>query len=220
VYFRAVLDGLVALLVLARDRVKPKVWQRRTFAALVCLTVLNVLVSLWLARSEREEAGRLRCEQAYGVLRSGRLADGPQIHIVTGGDLSARTSFSRGPARFNMTGEQFDFRITDGELRVTLVMRDGEGRVIGYIRENEWHLSRNAVLEYNFSMDRLEVIGLDNQIVFQIRIDANTVFLAGDFYGQGPKPALLSYRPWLGPGSPDGGRLFQYPSCQHLGELR
>lgn len=120
----------------------------------------------------------------------------------------------------------------DGQLNVSVTVRDNIGEVIAILSRNEWRVNHPAkAMDRNYTKDMLEVIDHRNSVVLQIRLLDDRVQMNGIFYGSNGKGVAVFPHPRNGAGSfvmldkenqPDPNTLkplFKYPSDLHLGEF-
>jgi len=120
----------------------------------------------------------------------------------------------------------------DGQLKVTVLLRDIDGRVIAALVDNEWKINHPVKsFDRNYTKDMLEVKNDNNDVVLQIRLLPDKVQLNGIFYDSDGKGIAIfphkrdqasimvlldkEHPPASGTIKP----LFKYPSDLYFGEL-
>lgn len=79
-------------------------------------------------------------------------------------------------------GVEFKAWLKDGKLKVNTRLLDPEGHVIASLIENEWKVNRPTyAYDRNFNDTSLEVKDHFDNVVFQIDISKNNIFLRGVF---------------------------------------
>jgi len=115
--------------------------------------------------------------------------------------------------------------IEDGELKISTVIRDEDGKIIAKLEANEWQVNPNLIFDRNFDTKAVEVINQKGEVVLQAEFDGESVLFAGVFYREDGWRVALGYniiemRP---PGEPlqmSFPPMFKYPSENHPGERR
>jgi len=131
-------------------------------------------------------------------------------------------------------GDTFlDVETIDGELKVSTTLKDESGTQIAYMYRNEWKIMPPPkTFDRNYTKDALEIMGADGNIVLQLKLFPDYVFINGQWHtldgrfirivkdkngggvisawaaGQEPKD-LPKIQP-----------MFLYPSEQFFGQLR
>ena len=109
-------------------------------------------------------------------------------------------------------------RMQNDEAKITLTLRDPEGQVIATIRDNVWLISiPNAVADWNFSEDTLEILGRDQDVVLQVQVRGETVWVTGTTYPQTGGDWILITPHTKGCNSLDTP-MFQYPRSRFWGK--
>jgi hypothetical protein len=106
----------------------------------------------------------------------------------------------------------------NNKIMVTACIRDSEANEIGTITDNHWWIPTNPlrVKDKNFNKNTLEIIGPKGNVIFQIRVDGNKVYIAGYFYNQESK-LPTSFLNWMHDSKVKS--LFKYPSSDYPGVL-
>lgn len=141
-------------------------------------------------------------------------------------------------------GVEFKAWLKEGKLKVNTRLLDPEGHVIASLIENEWKVNRPTyAYDRNFNDTSLEVKDHFDNVVFQIDISRNNIFLRGIFNRPDSLVAsVFTYAPtsirdtsalgavvlfnkknykelYLNPNSPIRIKpIFKYPSSLHKGE--
>lgn len=115
--------------------------------------------------------------------------------------------------------------IEDGELKISTVIRDKDGKIIAKLEANEWQVNPNLIFDRNFDDRAVEVINEEGEVILQADFDGESVVFAGIFYLEdGSRVAIgenvIERRP---PGEElqtSFDLIFKYPSRMHPGERR
>lgn len=117
----------------------------------------------------------------------------------------------------------------DNIVKVSLTVRDKDGKIVAELIKNEWKLNKGSFWDRNYTKDALEVkapdgsivlqtIAKDDRIVLQIRLydkNGNGIVMIADPSGSG---ALMHRSDGVLDPTPIQP-MFLYPSDTHLGEL-
>jgi hypothetical protein len=190
-------------------------------ATLLALAIVLLLAEAALAIwNEHSESRAEHCKQYSGVFRSPTEAIGDKVLLRSGGDIPATMeSLPNKELRILLGADEIRIKLVDDRPVVTFPFRDSTGAVIGYVKDNEWHVSAQASYEHNFNENAFEVIGHKGEILLQMELHGEVVRVAGTFYGPAGE-AKANFGPYLGAGRRVDGRLFRYPSCRHPAELQ
>lgn len=124
----------------------------------------------------------------------------------------------------------------DGEVKVSVTIRDKQGSAIAMLEKNEWKVNPSKSFDRNYTSDMLEVCDAANEPVLQVhvlpdrvRLQMQTYNSRGKLMGIGAvKLNLRGGNRLYGFITPDVRRdysdihfrrVFRYPSEKHLGEL-
>lgn len=117
----------------------------------------------------------------------------------------------------------------NGQLKVSVAIRDKTGRLIAEILENDWKIKPNNSWDRNYSSDAVEVRDSSGDIVLQVRALPDRIQLQAKLYDSSGRGIALGKTKgggtieMTGPNHPDLTLkiepLFRYPSSSHLGQL-
>ena len=128
-------------------------------------------------------------------------------------------------------GEDSNLTVTskDGQIMVSVAIRDKNGALIAEVIENDWKINPNNSWDRNFSPDALEVRDPSGDIVLQVRALPDRIQLQAKLYDSNGRGIALGKATGggaielTGPNHPNLELkiepLFRYPSSTHIGEL-
>lgn len=228
-YLLVIIKLIIAILVLVIDQIKrkqKKKWGRKIVYLIILALFLDALFSAYIGYSSDRMTSKAyllaKCNSNTGRLDSLTKSKFESPRLLTGNGSNGYFEWEGGEGKpiIKLSDEKIYLEMKNKKAVISLDLRNKDGKLIGYITNNEWHISRNEVLDINYTQDTLEIIDNQNEIFLQIRIAGESVWLAGTFYGKYPSRDRLELRPWLRSGVGWDARIFKYPSCEHYGEKK
>ncbi len=79
---------------------------------------------------------------------------------------------------------KFNLSVKNGELRVSMEVVDGQGKLVAKITDNRWEVSPDHFISWdkNYTDDTLEVLDGRQTVVLQIRLLADKVQIQGEWH--------------------------------------
>jgi hypothetical protein len=68
------------------------------------------------------------------------------------------------------------FWVQGGKLHLSLPIIDSTGHMVAQISDNEWKVNTNLSFDHNYDDNGVEIMDLNNKVVFQASFDGDTVF--------------------------------------------
>jgi len=135
-----------------------------------------------------------------------------------------------------LQNSQFKVEIINGKAKISTRIMDESGNLIAEIVRNRWKVAPAKAWDRNYSDDALEVKDSRGYVVLQVRVLEDRIQLQGAWWwDMGPPNGIRRFWIWHDPtksgaqievhpkGDPSPCNilpLFEYPSDQHLGQLR
>lgn len=190
----------------------------------IIVAVVNVVIGINAYFVQKIQDKEKWQNQWSGQLKS-RVRSEAKHPIINLGGCGALLTFVDLPCNEPVMALQGDNRnaiylcMVDGEARISVEIRDGNGALIGFIRDNFWQVFP-GMGDRNFNKDTLEILDNKGDPIFQIHIDGERIDLAGVFFSYNTPGDQFELGPWLHETQGRIGRtLFKYPSSEHPGEL-
>ncbi len=197
--------------------------------------ILAVIQTIWknkddaIEKAKQQYSGKLQAESR--LLLSAKEQVFPVIEI---GDSGTRFVYTGDPnvSLFNIFGDShLGISLDKGQVLISCVMRDKEGKIVAELKDNEWKVQKAPVIfDRNFDKNAVEVVDAYGSVILQVLAFKDKVQFQGKFYSKdGECFAFISDGPGKGAGMhirrkldttpvPAINKLFKYPSDQHLGE--
>jgi hypothetical protein len=201
-----------------------------TVAAAILL-VAGGIIQLSLARTERRSK---EASAQTGVLTSQRIllapnqAAHPKLEIGDSGAIFVFAGPQGQPLFKFFDDSHLTIELENGQLRVSTLIRDKAGKVVGELSKNEWKVNTTAAYDRNYSKDALEVRDASGDVVIQVRFVGDRVQFQGKFFDKNGRCVTIGKVRGadgkMGGAMDFSGQLrvdpiFRYPSERHLGEL-
>ena len=116
---------------------------------------------------------------------------------------------------FEILSDKMNIDIHNGQLELSIVVRDRQGNLIAEVRKNKWHVYPTAA-DKNYSQDALEVLDGRGHVGLQVQLLTNGIRFGGEFYNEQSGPVYMGTP--LSESNKAVAPWFQYRSIDHWGE--
>lgn len=219
-YISIALAGILLVLVILRELkdLKP---ETRSLISKTIILMAVLLFALQIYSHHLQEK-----EEKYSQY-SGRLIGKVKENIIYPSLKIGTAKFvfkgKEGEPMFILGDDYIKIWLENGELKISTVIRNEEGKIVAKLEGNEWQVNPNLIYDRNFDERAVEIIDDKGRVVFQAIFDGESVEICGIFHlNDGRKVAIgknvIEIRP---PGEPiqlKCPQLFKYPSRLHPGE--
>lgn len=216
---------------------------------LITLIAIGDLVSTFGPLAKLKWLGRVFIIAIVIVL--GALSTGPWMYrqyraqhsALTDGDLTATESFpdipegkhvvemppgvkwigdDAQPDPFKFGGDSIHIEKENGQVVVSLIVRDRDGNAIVEITKNKWRVSPSLAWDKNYTSDSIEVLDARGRVVLHTKLLRNGIRLETEIHdeqgGSGRFGGSIANDPGFHRNDAIA-RWFKYPSKDHWGEL-
>lgn len=217
---------------------KPKTVPRFVSFLMVGLLITSLIIQIVIERRQAREEAKLRysgfLKSESKIVLSGKQKIYPKLEFGDSGSILVYAGPKGKPILEIFENNSLTILIEDGQVKVSTLVRDRNGRLVAELLKNEWKINSNNTFDRNYSKDALEVKDESGDIVLQVRLVEDRVQLQGIFYD--PTGRGVALGKVVGPKGIGGGiertepnhpyitmriqPIFKYPSDLHLGELK
>jgi len=244
-----IVSAIAAIVAFIINRINPK--KVPLIITIVFIVILLFTAALEIIENKRQST-KETTEKYAGVLKSRSFvlisSDPRTFPAIEIADTGLKFVFGGGVDENFISrvleDNNFKIEIEDGQIKVSMVIRDKEGNVVTIINKNEWKMNPGKLFDRNFSENALEIIDQKGEIILQVRLLGNCVQLQGKFYSskdtyksglklgkdvigieigrfseKGNYPGGIHFLGRDTPSSLLNKPIFKYPSELHIGEL-
>jgi hypothetical protein len=227
---------VIAVIVAVVGVYKKDTWPLWATLGISGLLLIGAIIQVAVEIREDREAAKLKyagkLEPPLRVLLSTRKNVVPKMELGDGGAIFAFRGPEGTPLFKIFDDNALTIIIDGGQVKVSTIIRDKTGTTVAELINNEWKVNKNTAFDRNYSKDALEVKDNTGDIVLQVKVLEDRIQFQGKFYdSNGNGFALGKHESGKGGIIEMTGAkhpqlqmkiepIFQYPSDNHLGELR
>lgn len=221
-YVIIILGLILAIIYFTKDKYLEGKIPDWLFLVVIIILLATAVTNVYITQQEEEKE---KYSEYSGVI-SGELKNKsiayPSIKL---GTAKLVWQGPEGEPIFLIGNDPIRVWIEEGELKISTVIRNEDGKIIARLEANEWQVNPNLIFDRNFDKEAVEVINEKGEVILQAEFDGESVQFAGIFYREDGWRIALGYN--IIESRPPSERIqasfepiFKYPSKNHPGERR
>lgn len=221
-YVIIILGLILAIIYFTKDKYLGGKIPDWLFLVVIIILLATTVTNVYITQQEEEKE---KYSEYSGVI-SGELKNKSIVYpSIKLGTAKLVWQGPEGEPIFLIGNDPIRVWIEEGELKISTVIRNEDGKIIARLEANEWQVNPNLIFDRNFDKEAVEVINEKGEVILQAEFDGESVQFAGIFYrGDGWRIALgyniIESRPPSERIQASFKQIFKYPSKNHPGERR